>query len=493
VYAGYNQVGSNAGGLNKALRKIRKATKKGNRALRLKIGTGVAAKWAMTALKKVQELKIDCLYIHSLPDLIIDSSISDLLRRYPLGLIHWDMLNAVEVWILLDPASEFQQVAPFLSLCARVRLSRIRLGLSPKRMLAPIEHRHIVGRHGNDWDEAATQSAVLAGLRWLAAHQNANGLWSCVSFGKKCSKGKCTGPGSTSEYDAGVTGLALLAFLGASHTHLQGDFMKTVRAGLSALLVRQGVEGCIGAGKDWGDGHWIYNHCLATKAVCEALAWNRKNEILRKRAQKAVDFLVRCRNPDLGWRYGIKPGKNDTSCTTQAVSALLSARRSGLTVPEEAFAGALRWIAKVTDKTYAKTGYTTKGDSGARLAEAKSFAPGEAMSAAAVVTRLSLQGRPGDARDVNTKAGELIVQSPPIWRPDAIDLYYWYWGTQATFKLGGKFWKAWSGALLRALLPNQKKDGCPAGSWDPVGAWGKGGGRVYSTAIALLMLEVFFW
>jgi hypothetical protein len=30
------------------------------------------------------------------------------------------------------------------------------------------------------------------------------------------------------------------------------------------------------------------------------------------------------------------------------------------------------------------------------------------------------------------------------------------------------------------------------GSWDPVGAWGRDGGRVYSTALCALILEVYY-
>ena len=30
------------------------------------------------------------------------------------------------------------------------------------------------------------------------------------------------------------------------------------------------------------------------------------------------------------------------------------------------------------------------------------------------------------------------------------------------------------------------------GSWDPIGAWGEDGGRVYSTAILVLTLEAYY-
>ena len=71
-------------------------------------------------------------------------------------------------------------------------------------------------------------------------------------------------------------------------------------------------------------------------------------------------------------------------------------------------------------------------------------------------------------------------------------MYYWYYGSIAMFQLGGPYWKAWNGALKNALIPTQKRMGCNNGSWDPAGAWGGAGGRVYATAINVLTLEVYY-
>ena len=35
-------------------------------------------------------------------------------------------------------------------------------------------------------------------------------------------------------------------------------------------------------------------------------------------------------------------------------------------------------------------------------------------------------------------------------------------------------------------------DGCERGSWDPNSKWGRQGGRIYSTALAILTLEVYY-
>jgi hypothetical protein len=47
--------------------------------------------------------------------------------------------------------------------------------------------------------------------------------------------------------------------------------------------------------------------------------------------------------------------------------------------------------------------------------------------------------------------------------------------------------------MEKAIVENQIKEGCARGSWDPQkDPWGDNGGRVYSTALLVLCLEVFY-
>ena len=72
----------------------------------------------------------------------------------------------------------------------------------------------------------------------------------------------------------------------------------------------------------------------------------------------------------------------------------------------------------------------------------------------------------------------------------SLSLYNWYYGTVAGFQAGGGTWSNWFGKAKSALLPHQRKDGCAKGSWDPVGTYEKQtGGRVFATALAVLILE----
>jgi len=73
-----------------------------------------------------------------------------------------------------------------------------------------------------------TAEAVEMGLEWLAKHQTPEeGYWDCDGFQEQCKGNICDGKGYPL-YDPGISGLALLAFLGAGYTHQAGRYKKTV-------------------------------------------------------------------------------------------------------------------------------------------------------------------------------------------------------------------------------------------------------------------------
>jgi hypothetical protein len=72
------------------------------------------------------------------------------------------------------------------------------------------------------------------------------------------------------------------------------------------------------------------------------------------------------------------------------------------------------------------------------------------------------------------------------------NLYYWYYATLAMYQLQGAHWQRWNNAMQKTLVESQQKQGSLAGSWDADTVWGGYGGRVYSTAMATLCLEVYY-
>src|SRR5215469_2062834 len=62
--------------------------------------------------------------------------------------------------------------------------------------------------------------------------------------------------------------------------------------------------------------------------------------------------------------------------------------------------------------------------------------------------------------------------------------------TMAMFQVGGEPWERWNGALRDRLAGMQVQgEGCERGSWPPNDMYSQQGGRIYSTALAVLTLE----
>jgi len=93
------------------------------------------------------------------------------------------------------------------------------------------------------------------------------------------------------------------------------------------------------------------------------------------------------------------------------------------------------------------------------------------------------------------KAGaELCAKRLPVWEPGKgkVDMYYWYYATLSMFQVGGAEWTKWNKSMKTAIIDHQREDGNYLGSWDNCGPWGEDGGRVYSTAVMILCMEVYY-
>jgi hypothetical protein len=340
--------------------------------------------------------------------------------------------------------------------------------------------------------------AVQAGLDWLAKHQDVDGdgKWDSDDYMKHDPiADRCDGPGKAL-YDVGVSGLSLLAFLGAGYTDrgkLTDPYVKNVSKGLRFLMSVQDEEGCFGSRSSK---HFMYNHAIATLAMAEAF-WMTRNPRYKRSAQEALDFIARARNPYLAWRYEPRGGENDMSVTGWMVMALKSGKYAGLLIDPDAFEGARRFVDKMTDPEFGVVGYDSPGGAAARPEGLQNRFPAErtaSMTAVGILTRMFL-GEPPDSAMVK-KGATVCLALPPEWNPDdgSIDMYYWYYGSLALFQVGGSSWKRWNKAMVPAIVKSQhgKDSGSREGSWDPVGPWGPDGGRVYSTALMVMCLEVYY-
>ena len=339
----------------------------------------------------------------------------------------------------------------------------------------------------------ASENAVAMGLQWLTNHQNhrgGTGFWSTWRFEDKCPESdKCGGRGTdVRNFDPAMTGLALLCYLGAGHTHKQGDYCDTVRRGLRFLTIVQKEDGSFGQPHS----HLMYNHSIATLAMAEAYAMTR-DQTLKEPVRKAVSFISIAQQPSGGWDYKQTiTGRNDTSITGWVVMALKSAAAGGIAVPWETVSGSMQHFETMTTSD-GNVVYANRGVGNGRK--------GVGMVAVGMLCRQFLGYPRNDP--IFDRMAKRMLKEPPTWealRPKKLTesnafntMYYWYYATLAIYQHGGHAWDQWNGFLRDMLCGKQRQDGHSNGSWEPDGQWfGDVGGRVYSTTMGILCLEVYY-
>lgn len=313
---------------------------------------------------------------------------------------------------------------------------------------------------------AASEAAVERGLRWLAAHQLKDGSWHFDLRRSPQCRGRCRDHG-TIPTTTGATALALLPFLGAGYTHQDGPYHETVRRGLYYLAGRA-IRTPRGADLQEGT---MYAHGIATIAVTEACAMT-DDKSLRDLAQSAVDFIVHAQHPAGGWRYfPQQPG--DTTVTAWQLMALKSAQLAGLHVPSTTWHAARRFLDSVQSEDGSQYGYQTRH-------------PRMSTTAIGLLGRMYLGWR---HRHPSLRRGIHVLAEHG---PSPNDLYFNYYATQVLHHFEGRPWMRWNHAMRDMLVETQADDGHESGSWQFSEAHTRDAGRLYNTAMAIMILEVYY-
>jgi hypothetical protein len=335
------------------------------------------------------------------------------------------------------------------------------------------DHTEVAKGHGAS---PASEAAVVAALRWLSTSQAVDGRWEPrrLGGGARAIDGQDRG-GAGTNADTGITGLALLAFLAGGHTHLQGSHQSTVRGGLEFLLSAQAADGNLGASQNMYER--MYCHAMATCALSEAYAMSGDDR-LGAPLRRALNFTLDAQDRSGGgWRYR-RQDPGDTSLLGWQVMSLKSAHLAGLATPDPTRAGIERFLRKVAGGR----------ERGLACYQPTRPVPSRSMTAEALVCR-RFMGMPDSPAALDEASGFILQELPGA---ATTNLYYWYYGTLAMYQLQGEPWRLWNEALQSTLLGSQRQDGTSAGSWDPDPVWGGCGGRVYSTALSALCLEVYY-
>ncbi|NLS96816.1 MAG: hypothetical protein GXX96_32170 [Planctomycetaceae bacterium] len=338
----------------------------------------------------------------------------------------------------------------------------------------------------------SSDRAVEQGLHFLARCQFPDGRWAIDRLPQGVVDSPADAALGEMNSDTAATGLALLAFLGKGYTHVDFKYRNQVGAGLRWLIANQQEDGSLF--NDQSDQTLyaqFYAHGIATIALGEAygMTWD---EELRGPLQRAIAFTLAAQHPDRGgWRYRIRQ-ESDTSVSGWHLMALKSAQMAGIEVPTENLARVSGWLDLAQGQDGSQYRYNPYALD--TPAQRQGRVPSPAMTAEGLLMRFYL-GR--ERAHPETIAGaDYLRQHLPGAEDTPADVYYLYYATQVMFQMQGEYWPAWNNKLRPLLESTQVQKGQLIGSWSPVqparDRWGHAGGRLYVTAMNLLMLEVYY-
>ena len=357
-----------------------------------------------------------------------------------------------------------------------------------------------------------SEAAVRAGLDWLARHQAADGHWGpdCLQAAPngRCEGGSsCGGPGG--DYRIAQTGLALLAFQAGGHYDFNKQkYSAVVRRGLDWLIAHQQEDGRFTQRLDDDDSpndpqhnlRFMYQHGMAAFAMTEACAVavatkQTPDDRYHLAAARAIRFIEEQQHEDGGWRYTeneLEP--SDVSVSGWQVLALKTAKQAKISVSDQCVRK-VEVFFKSCELRDGRTGYMRSGES-----------LSDATTGVGMLVHQFILDRP-DSPLVKAGASYLAdVAERSRTRPSGSrslaghagsfkgSYYAWYNCTLAMFQAGGEPWKRWNDVVRDLVIKRQRQDSkaCLRGSWDPDTQWDDQGGRIYSTALAVLILEVYY-
>jgi hypothetical protein len=314
------------------------------------------------------------------------------------------------------------------------------------------------------------------GLQFLAASQSQDGTWAVGEPRPGMTEGlenaaQADGSwASGGKQGAGVTALALLAFLASGEDANFGIYSNHIRKALRSLIGTQDAKtGYIGPS--------MYHHGFAMLALAEAygavderILW--PDQKAPRSVGQALELAVRVavtsqkKNPNGAWRYSPDAREADASVSGAVIIGLLAARNAGIEVPDESIDKAIAYFRSMTDRSgdvfYLSLG-NTLSTSTARVSIA--------ALAFAVARRKDLAEYKATLGYLKQRIGE---PSGPFGE------YTLYYEAQALFQGDVGSWEKWNKLLIRQLRAAQQPDGSIRGRFNPV----------ISTSLSLLSLAV---
>lgn len=339
-----------------------------------------------------------------------------------------------------------------------------------------------------------TLDAMEKALAWLAAHQNPDGSWYFMPGHEALKPGDKVQPKAAEKEGVvvpnthlkninSITASAILAFLGAGYSETSGKYKRVVSNGIRFL--NRSVKNLISKKKK---PHFDRNYGtgMVLMALAEASIFG-SSPTTKANANAIAELLLSYYKGEKGWGYN--GAGEDFSVSGWIALGLKSARQAQLPAMNDK-------ITKDFYKTYGEwVTEQTNPDSGLGHYREPKGNGSQAMGYVGMFQKQFLGFPKNDP--FLMKAAEVGIKNIPQLFVAKGDLneYNIYYGTLASFQQQGEFWKKWNAAMKKTLVTRQLP-GDPeklGGSWHPSGRHvGEHGGRVMTTALFCLCLEVYF-
>ena len=313
----------------------------------------------------------------------------------------------------------------------------------------------------------ASEQAVENGLKWIVAHQRKDGSWRFFHDDGKCD-GACGNEG-TQEASTAATGLALMAILGAGYTHRAGPYQEEVQKGINFLIDK--TKFSARGGRIVSGSKGMYAHAIATIALSEALAMTDDTGLVNI-VEQARKYIETAQHKAGGWRYDAGE-VGDMTVTGWQLMALKSCEMSGFQTGKITFQLAEDFV-DALESSSGGYGYQSPGEN-------------PTTTAIGILSKMYLGA---DLKHGGLERGTRFLADHG---PSQSNVYYNYYATQVLHHRHDPDWPAWNKKMRDYLVNTQdQSDTHRAGSWYFPDPHGQVGGRLYTTAMSVMILEVYY-
>lgn len=172
-------------------------------------------------------------------------------------------------------------------------------------------------------------------------------------------------PGNT-----GITSLSIMAFLAKGHTPGQGPYGEVINRGIDYILAQQDEKGMLESKFQAGRSNGImYSHSIATLMLAETTGMvdPQRQQRIDVALGKALSLILKAQAVPKsaenagGWRYQPDSTDSDMSLTGWAIMALRAGRLNGARIPAENIDKAVAYILRCRNPQVGGFSYTPGG------------------------------------------------------------------------------------------------------------------------------------